>query len=109
MMSDERNHTTSADASPRPGGGTYPVRAAVSARHPEPAPAKRAPATRPLVPHAPGRGSPRTLLTLILLGFALVTLLLLIFSVSGYLPDSNQGTEPEPAEAPAAGAAGPDS
>jgi hypothetical protein len=35
------------------------------------------------------------------MGFALVTLVLLIFSVSGYLPDSNQADAPEPDPAPA--------
>ena len=100
----ERDHPTSNDAPPRPGGGTYPVRAAVTAPHPEPPPQKPAPAARMPVSQVRSPGSPRAFLTLILLAFGLLTLVLLAVSLRGYLPRSNQDdappTESEPAPAP---------
>ena len=98
----ERDHPTSNDAAPRPGGGTYPVRAAVTAQHPEPPPPKPAPVARMPVAQVRRTGSPRAFLTLILLVFGLLTLVLLAVSLRGYLPRSGQEDAPPANSAPEA-------
>jgi hypothetical protein len=104
----DREHPA-ADGGPlRPGGGTYPVRAAVTARHPPPPLPKQAPAPRPVLAHPPRRGSPRVLVTVILLALALFTFVLLALSLSGYIPDADAPPAPA-ADAPAdPGATAPD-
>ena len=59
---------------------------------------------RQLEPPPQRHGSPRAFLTVVLLGFALVTLVLLMLSVSGYIPDAQDPADPAPQE-PEAGAA----
>ena len=99
----ERDHPTSHDASPRPGGGTYPVRPAVTAQHPEPpAPPKPGPVARMPVDQVRHTGSPRAFLTLTLLAFGLLTLVLLAVSLRGYLPRSGQEDAPPADSAPEA-------
>ena len=89
----------------RPGGGTYPVRPAVTAPPADPAAAERTarPQPQPQVRQvvSPYRHtSPRSFLLLLLMAFALVTLVLIAFAVSGYLPQGNRADEPETAPAP---------
>ena len=94
--SQDREHPAPDGGALRPGGGTYPVRAAVSPRQPQPPPAPpREPRARVARPSR--RGSPGALVALLLGIFALVTFGLLVVSLVGYLPNA-------PDEAPAAAA-----
>lgn len=83
------------------------MRAAVSAPPPpDPAAAERAARPQPQVRQvvSPYRhASPRSFLLLVLMGFALVTFVLLAFSVSGYLPDGGPAEEPDTAPVPTDG------
>jgi len=87
---------------PRPGGGTYPVRAAASAAHraagaaPEP-PARKPP--RPFVPYARD-SAPRVVTGMILVDLWLLTFVLVLLSVRSYLPEVDWTSEPvsEPAD-----------
>ena len=90
----------------RPGGGTYPVRAAVSAPHEAPAAGERPPRQARYAPTYASRASPRTLIAMILLPLAVLTLVLLLLSLRGYLPGAD-ATGPEAAEPVAAPSAAP--
>ncbi|HET9070219.1 MAG TPA: hypothetical protein VFN28_16395 [Amaricoccus sp.] len=95
--SQDREHPAPDGDALRPGGGTYPVRAAVSPRQPQPPPAPpreppREPRARPARPSR--RGSPGALVALLLGIFALLSFGLLVVALVSYLPNA-------PDEAPA--------
>ena len=83
------------DNRPRPGGGTYPVRAAASAPPPVPvAPAAERPHRQQR--YAPGyarHGSGHVLAAFILVPLGLVTFVLLILALRGYVSEGGSENE----------------
>ncbi|HET9068854.1 MAG TPA: hypothetical protein VFN28_09420 [Amaricoccus sp.] len=105
---EDREHSAPEGGAFRPGGGTYPVRAAASAQQqPPPAAPARAPTPRVRPARPPRRGSPGGAIALVLGALALLTLVLLVVSLGGYLPQAPEDAEPAAAEPADGGAAAP--
>lgn len=83
------------DNRPRPGGGTYPVRAAATTPPPPPAApvTERPPRQQRYAPGYARHGSGHALAAIILVPLVLVTFVLLILALRGYVSEGGSENE----------------